>query len=97
MHTMTRTMTRATRNCEHDRTECVAQRRGVMRQVDDGTATPRVVGPARGRGQRLGAGVNAVDLDGLSEWDRADRVGLNHESSAIAAVGPSNGRVATTH
>jgi hypothetical protein len=74
---MTRTMTRPTRNGEHDRTECAAQRLGLMRQVDDGTATPRVVGPARGRGQRLGAGVNAAGREVLPEWNPADRVGLN--------------------
>ena len=92
-------MTRATRNGEHDRTECVAQRRGLMRRIDDGTATPRVDGPARGRGQRLGAGVNAnaAGREVLPEWNPANRVGLNQRSSAILAVGLSTGRVATTH
>jgi hypothetical protein len=74
---MTRTMTRPTQNGEHDRTECAAQRLGLMRQVDDGTATPRVGGPARGRGQRMGAGVNAAGREVLPEWNPADRVGLN--------------------
>ena len=34
------TMTRATRNGESDPTECTAQRLGLMRRVNDGTATP---------------------------------------------------------
>jgi hypothetical protein len=67
-----------------------------MRQVSDGTATPRVVGPARVQCQRLGPGVNAVGRDVLPGWKRADRLELNQKSSAIFAVGPSNGRVATT-
>jgi hypothetical protein len=90
------TTTRAARNGEPDSTECAAQRLGLMRQVNDGTATPRVGGPARGRSQRLGAGVNVVGRDVLPEWNRAERVGLNQKSSAIFAVGPSNRRVATT-
>jgi hypothetical protein len=74
---MTRTMTRATGNGEHDRTECAAQRLGLMCQVDDGTARPRVAGPARGRGQRLGAGINAAGREVLPGWNPADRVGSN--------------------
>ena len=67
-----------------------------MRQVSDATATPRVVVAARVRCQRPGPGVNAVGRDVLPERKRADRVGLYQKSSAIFAVGPSNGRVATT-
>ena len=60
-----------------------------MRQVNDAAATPRVVGPARVRCQRLGPGANAIGRDVLPEWKRADRVGLNQKSSAIFAVGPA--------
>jgi hypothetical protein len=60
-------MTRATRSGEPDPEGGAAQRLGLMGQANDGTATPRVCGPARGRGQRLGAGVNAVGLDTLLE------------------------------
>jgi hypothetical protein len=90
------TMTRATRNREPDPTNCAAQILGLMRKVNEGTARPRVCGPARVRCQRLGPGVNGVDRDVLPEWKRADRVGLNQKSSAIFAVGQSNGGVATT-
>jgi hypothetical protein len=91
------TRTWATRNGEPDRTECAAQRRGLLRQVNDGAATPRVGSPAQGRGQRLGAGANAAGREVLPGWNPADRVGLNQKLSAILAVGLSTGRVATTH
>jgi hypothetical protein len=88
-------MPRATRNREPDPEGGAAQTLGLMRQDNEDTARPRVCGPARVRGQRLGAGVNAVARDVLSEWDQADRVGLDRKSSAIFAVGLSNGRLAT--
>jgi hypothetical protein len=77
------TKTRAARGGESDPIECAALRLDLMRQVSDGTATPRVVGPAQVRCQRLGRGVNAVGRDVSPEWKRADRRG------GLAAVRPS--------